>query len=145
MKNFDAEARDSVAPGTALVSLYVDAWVAANQVLQQYAKLLTTLAGQPYPLPVAAARTGAAAAIAEPDTAAAGPGREVAAAMPQRDAAAVIAVREAAVSDVREDRKSSRPAAPTTVASRKVAHKKTPASAVKRRAGVAKRRVRAAR
>ncbi len=145
MKNFDAEARDSVAAGTALVSLYVDACVAANQAMRQYAKLLTTLVWQPYPLPVVAARTGAAAVIAEPDTVAAGPRREVAAAMPQRDAAAVIAPREAAASDVHEDRKSSRPAAPTMVASLKVTHKKTPACAVKRRAGVAKRRVRAAR
>jgi len=142
MKNFDAEAHDSVAVGAAIVSLYVDACVAANQAMLQYARLLTTLAWQPYPLPVVAARTVAAAAF--PEAAAASAERRVAAALPQRDAGAEIS-REAGAPDARKRRKSSRSGAVAVAAPRKISHKKSPASAVKHRTGVAKRRVRAAR
>ncbi len=153
MKNFDSSARDGVAVGHAVVRLYADACMAANQAMMQYAKFLSTMVWQSYSIPVVAAHTGADAVtspgIASPVRDAlpeVSPQRDLPAVSPQHNAAATNSPRDGAAPETRNKRTArSRPAAATVAAPRKAVHKKAPASAAQHRAGVAKRRVRAAR
>lgn len=135
VKNFDSATRGNAAAGSAMVTLYVDACMAANHVMFEYARLLTALMWQTGPL---------AAGIAQPaDGATADARRETPGAAPRSRAAAAPPSRDAAPIDAAEAPNAPSPqTAPAAAVPRKAPHKK--AAAIPR-AGVAKRRVRASR
>lgn len=128
MKNFDAGARDSAAAGTAMVTLYVDAFMAANQVMLRYARLMTAFVLQAYPLPAGAARTVGPAAERSRDASGAATQPDLAPESPAPASLPPVAT------------------APHKAAQKKPLHqKKAAAPSVNHRSGVAKRRVQAAR